>query len=302
MKYENMKLFHMVVDKGGITAAADFSGLPKSTVSRRIKDLENILGTKLLNRSSRRFQLTPTGEVFYTRSKDILKDVEALEEDITHNQNLAEGKITILSPSPLIQCFSKNIKQFYEQYPQIELDIYAQNVVARNLPKRRFDLVLQLDQPEDSNLIGKKVSTITADYYASPDYLAQFGSPNTPEELIKHRIIFRGLKEAGAARWPFQNPKRYLDLSAAHTTVVDSPEIALTFTLQGLGIALLPDLQAASEVKNGRLVPLFDKEHRYSVPIYLLYQARDYIPFRLRLLIDFITDNFQDALDQDSAS
>ena len=301
MKYENMKLFQVVVDKGGITAAADFTGLPKSTVSRRIKDLEDMLGTKLLSRSSRHFQLTPTGEVFHSRSKDIVKDVEELEKDITHNQNLAEGKITILSLSPLIQCFSKNIKQFYEQYPKIELEIYAQDVVERNIPKRRFDLVLQLDQPEDSNLIGRKVSTITADYYASPDYLAQFGFPSTPEELIKHRIIFRGLKEAGAVRWPFQNPMRYLDISAAHTTVVDSPEIALTFALQGLGVALLPDLQAVSEVKKGRLVPLFDKEHRYSLPIYILYQARDYIPYRLRLLIDFITDNFEEALDQASA-
>lgn len=296
MKYEDMKLFHLVVEKGGITAAASFTGCPKSTVSRHIKDLEDVLGAKLLNRSSRRFQLTATGEMFYSRSKDILKDVESLEKDITENQNMAEGKITILSLSPLMQCFTQHIKQFYDKYPHIELEIYAQDVVERNIPKRRFDLVLQLDQPEDSTLIGKQVSTITADYYASPDYLAEFGYPDSPEALIHHRIIFRGLKEAGAIRWPFQNPSRYVDLSAAHTTVVDSPDMALTFALQGLGIALLPDLQAAQAVQQGHLVPLFAQAHRYSLPIYLLYQDREYIPYRLRLMIDYISEHFHNAL------
>ncbi len=298
MKIENMKLFEIVADKGGILAAADFAGIPKSTVSRKIKELEGSLGVQLINRNNRLFQLTETGEIFYHKSKFILNEIADLKKEIIDDKNSVAGRVTMIGLSPLIAWFSPYIKIFCEQYPQIEFEIHSQEVVKRSAPKRRFDIAIQLGDPVISSLIGKKIATAGKNYYASKDYISQYGYPESPDELKQHRIVFREIKESDPIRWMFQNPKRFIDLSAVHKTVVDTTEVNFAFIHKGIGIGLLPDILAWSDVKSGHLIPLFNNKHRQQTPIYFLWHDREKIPQRLRLVIDYFSENLQMAINQ----
>lgn len=295
LKLDSLKLFQHVVAQGGITQAADFLAMPKSSVSRKMKELEEAFNVKLISRSARYFALTEAGEIFYARSLDVLSQVEVLEQEMAvHRQEIA-GKISILCVSPLLKCIGEHLREFCRQYPGIELEFHAQEVVERNIPKRRFDLLIQLEKPVISNLIARTIGDMYADYYASPDYLAEFGCPTEPEELLSHKLIFRELSQDQLKQWWFQDPVRVMDLGPASMTVVDSSDMALTLARQGFGIAMLPDIQVIPALQDKELVPLFGQRHRRCLPVNLVYHDREHIPRRVRLLIDFLTANFAEA-------
>ncbi len=292
LKLDSLTLFQHVVQLGGITQAADFLSLPKSSVSRKIKELEEHYNVKLINRSARHFTLTEAGEIFHAHSRDVLTHVEVLDQEMSaYGQEMA-GKIRLLCVSPMIKCLGQLLREFCRLYPQIELELHAQEVVERTIPKRRFDLLVQLGQPVISNLVAQQIGAMYADYYASPDYLAEFGTPKMPEDLLQHRLIFREMSQDEYKFWWFESPTRKLDLGRANMTVVDSPEMALTLATQGFGVALLPDIQLAQAMKDQQLVPLFNQQHRRRVPINLVYHDRQHIPRRVRLLIDYLSSHF----------
>ncbi|GAB6261057.1 LysR family transcriptional regulator [Photobacterium sp. R1] len=295
VKLDSLQLFQHVVEQGGITQTADFLAMPKSSVSRKVKALEEEFNVQLISRSARYFTLTEAGEIFYERSREILAQLKVLEQEMADHRQGVAGKISILCVSPLLKCLGELLKNFCRQYPGVELAFHAQDVVQRNIPKRRFDLLIQLDKPVTSNLIGKTIGQMYADYYASPDYLAEFGTPAEPENLLSHRIIFRELSQDQPKQWWFQSPLRALDLGSANITLVDSPDMALTLARQGFGVAMLPDIQALSALNSQALMPLFGRQHRRCLPVNLIYHDREQIPRRVRLLIDFLAEHFAEA-------
>ncbi|KDM90043.1 LysR family transcriptional regulator [Photobacterium galatheae] len=295
MKLDSLQLFQHVVEQGGITQTADFLAMPKSSVSRKVKALEEQFNVQLISRSARYFTLTEAGEIFYEHSREILTQLKVLEQEMADHRQEIAGKISILCVSPLLKCFGEILRDFCRQYPDVELAFHAQEVVQRNIPKRRFDLLIQLDKPVTSNLIGKTIGQMYADYYASPEYLAEHGTPTDPETLINHRLIFRELSQDQPKQWWFQNPLRSVDLGSANITVVDSSDMALTLARQGFGVAILPDIQAMSALDTQELVSLFEQQHRHCLPVNLIYHNREHIPRRVRLLIDFLAKHFAEA-------
>jgi DNA-binding transcriptional LysR family regulator len=296
MKLEDMELFIHVVEQGSITAASDFTGLPKSTVSRHIRALEEGLGARLLDRTTRRMRLTPTGEKFLDQAREILQSVADIEHNIATEQRQAEGLVSILCTEPLASRFTGLLKDFLLEHPKMRFEVYAQNTVSRNVPQRRFDLMVQMGEPEDSSLIAKRVGVASVDYYASPAYLASFGEPVEPEDLAEHRLIFRTRREDAPRIWPFIRDGKAFDIPVNPVLATDSFDIALEAACDGVGIVRMNTLLAKRALNQGKLVPLFDGDFAHKTPIYVLYPSRQHIPRRLQVLLDYLDQHMASAL------
>lgn len=156
MKLNDMELFLLVAELGSFTKTADYKNMPKSTVSRHIKDLEDSLEVRLLDRTTRTLKLTVQGEQFYQRAKKILQDIEQIQHDIGDEQSTAVGVITMYAPSIMFHLFAKWIAKFREQFPDIQLELLNLDSNTRFPEQTRFDLILQPGVVNDSSFILRR--------------------------------------------------------------------------------------------------------------------------------------------------
>ena len=298
MKLDDMELFVLVYELGSFTKAADYKGIPKSTVSRRVKELEDSLKIRLLDRTTRTLKLTKQGELFYQRTKKILEDIDEMQHDIADVQTTAAGVITVYAPSVMFHLFADWIFEFRQQYPDIQLELFNLDSNTRIPEGARFDLILQPSVVEDSSYIVRKVSDAPGQYYASPAYLKKMGSPLLPKDLQQHNIIFHSLFHGETASWKFNdgNSPYLVDFKAQ--IITNSSEAVLCLALAGAGIVRLPIMLCKPYVEKGELCELFMGKYIFSTPLYVLYPSRRYMPERVRLLLNFLLDNVPKAIGQ----
>ncbi|GGA74269.1 LysR family transcriptional regulator [Neiella marina] len=298
MKLEDMELFVLVAELGSFTKAGDYCDMPKSTVSRRVKELEDSLKVRLLNRTTRALHLTQQGEVFYQRAKTILDDIARIQNEVATEQATASGRITVYAPSLLFHVFARWVTQFRKDFPNISLELLSRDDNAPLADDKRFDLLFQAGTLEDSSLIAKKICDIPGGYYASPDYLAQAGTPETPNDLVNHDILFRELVHGEEPKWQFKDQDSEYIVQLEPSVITDSPQGLLALAKSGAGISRLSDIHAREPLENGELVQLFDGRYKMQVPIYALYPSRRYMPERVRLLLQFLETELPKAVNQ----
>ncbi|GAA5218588.1 LysR family transcriptional regulator [Corallincola platygyrae] len=298
MKLEDMELFVLVAEIGSFTKAADYCDIPKSTISRRVKDLEDSLKVRLLNRTTRALHLTQQGELFYEQAKTILGDIERIQSEIASEQSTASGRITVYAPSVFYHVFAKWLSQFREDHPNISLELLSRDNNAPLTDSKRFDLLLQIGQLEDSSLIAKKLGDVPGSYYASTHYLEKQGVPETPSDLTDHNIIFRELIFGEEPRWRFGDGENEQLVSFEPHVITDSAQGMLALVQNDVGIARLSVLHATPLVKQGQLAELFDGKYRFKHPLYALYPSRRYMPERVRLLLKYLEQALPQAVKQ----
>ncbi|MBD1389941.1 LysR family transcriptional regulator [Neiella sp. HB171785] len=297
MKLEDMELFVVVAELGSFTKAGDYCDMPKSTVSRRVKELEDSLKVRLLNRTTRALHLTQQGEVFYQRAKTILDDIARIQNEVATEQATASGRITIYAPSLLFHVFARWVTQFRKDFPNISLELLSRDDNAPLGDDKRFDLLFQAGALEDSSLIAKKICDIPGGYYASPDYLAQAGTPNTPHDLAEHDIVFRELVHGEEPKWYFKDADNEYCVELTPSVITDSPQGMLALTKSGAGVARLSDIHVKEPLENGELVELFNGRYKMKAPLYALYPSRRYMPERVRLLLQYLESELPKAID-----
>lgn len=279
-----MELFVQVVEQGSFTKAAEFCELPKSTVSRRIRDLEQSLKTRLLERTTRRLHLTEVGEAFYHKARQILQEIEITEKEIAQKQGDYSGKLTVYAPDCIIELCVDHVSQFCHDYPAISLNIHSTSQPHNIMAEKRFDLLLDIGAQPDSSLIARPLGAMHYDYFASPDYLAIHGKPNSAEELEQFTTLALNQYNQKAMPWQFEQQ----DLALTHKCAVDSPYVLKALAVAGQGICCLPLVLAAKEVKSNKLVRLFDGKHAFPLTLYGIYHSRRFVPSKVKLLLDDI--------------
>ena len=194
LKMEELGLFVAVVEAKSITAGAEKLGLPKSNASRRIKQLEESLGVKLIDRTPRIFKLTEPGLTFYQGAIELLQNADTLTKQVTQQQALPSGRLRICGPSALTHLMLKqSLKDFTEQYPDIRLE-FLSGGHKRSMYEENIDLLITINRPKDSSLIATPLMKVRLHFYASPDYLEQHGAPKKPEQL-NHRSCIGSLNQ-----------------------------------------------------------------------------------------------------------
>jgi DNA-binding transcriptional LysR family regulator len=294
----DLALFIQVVEKGSFTQAARYCDVPKSTLSRRISDLETRLGVRLLRRSTRKIILTESGEEFYRRGLNILREVDETERVLQQQRDQAAGKIVVCAPVMFDYLFVQEITAVRRHNPDVVLELRTLDTPQGKVSEYSFDILLHPGEPADSSLIARHLAFFHSDFFASPDYLQATGVPETPAQLTGYDTIYLDPGDDQQPYWLFDNKAGQERHKLAPKFIVDSPELATGLCQAGLGVARLPDMLANPLVRAGCLKPLLGGAYRSRTPLVALYHDRELLPDKIRWLISHMQDTMQEKIDQ----
>ncbi|UJF18604.1 LysR family transcriptional regulator [Vibrio sp. SS-MA-C1-2] len=286
----DISLFITIVEEGSFTKAAAILNCSRSLLSKQLNQLEANLGVSLLSRTTRAQRLTSAGKEFYTQCKGSLQTIDHAILNTINSGNAMQGSININSVGGYIgeEIITTLVNDFLAVYPNISinLDFSSQRV---DLIHDDFDLVFRMGKLEDSSLIARKLTNLTIDTLASPQYLKQHGRPSHPKELTLHQCITGSVQH-----WTFhhQDNNEEVDIPISGTFRCKSGRAMLNSAKQHRGIVRLPTIYCPHELKEQQLISVFEKWQIPATPFYLVYQRDPYQPERLKLFIQFIIDNF----------
>lgn len=289
MDLNDIVVFTKVAETKSFTGAADALGLPKSTVSRKLAQLEERLGVRLVQRTTRKLALTEIGEAYYERCAAIVSDVQAAEQLVTDMQATPRGRLRVTASVDFSSRFlGAIIADFLHQHPDINIELEATDRIV-DLIEEGFDLAVRFGQMPESTLIARKLTTLQLMLCASPDYLARRGTPAAIEDLDEHdHVLFTPssrnqnwtLVGPNGQTAEFGRPARLASNNLA--TVVDAAR-------SGAGITLISEFMVTNEVKAGTLVPVLPEWKTRQAEAHAVYPARQNVPPRLTLFLDHLT-------------
>lgn len=286
-----MEVFVRAVELGGFTAAATACRMTPSAVSKLVARLEKRLGTRLINRSTRRLQLTPEGCGFYERSIAILADMAEAERHASAGERVA-GHIRInTSGSFGNHLLAPLVPGFMALYPDVSLEVFHTDRVV-DLMEERADVAIRAGPLKSSSLTARKLGTTRSMIVASPSYLQRHGTPRSPEELKKHRRIDFSYSRA-IEGWPLRLGNEMMTLPAMRGLQVGDGEAMRHLVLAGAGIARLASFTIKTDLESGRLLPILEDLNPGDVEeFYAVYIGQGGpLPARVRALLEFLRDN-----------
>ena len=289
-KLENLRFFVEVVESGGFNRAAKRLGISKSIVSRRIAQIEADLGVRLLSRSTRGIVPTDAGIEFKERGEKILADYETARESVARRGGDVVGTLRLSVPLSFgIRHVAPVLTDLALRYPRLEFDVsYNDRVV--DLIGERFDAAIRIGLLHDSALVARRIAPSRAVVVASPDYLARRGTPRVPADLAQHDcLIYTSSLDAD---WHFKVGKRQVAVRPNGRLRSDSGEAIMQWALAGLGVSMAPTFIVWEEISKGRLVPLLLDYPAPEFGIYILRPPGNYVPGKLRVLIDTLVERF----------
>lgn len=292
-RIQALQIYTHVVESGSFTQAADRLNLHVSAVSKAVKYLENQVGSRLLNRSTRKIALTSEGEAFYEKCQNLLIDLEQTFNDLSGSANLAQGKLRIDMPSAIMPFVVGKLPEFQTLYPDIRLIITAGDE-SHNLIEEGLDCTLRLGNLTDSSDIARHLGDIAMVTCASPAYFSTFNEPKDLDDLANHKIInyFFG-QQKKVLPWRFIVEKQEQPIKLSSSILVNDSATLLQSLLVGMGIGHLPCLLAQHHLDKGELVKVLPHIHSPSRPLWLLYPQREFVPKRLEVFIEWVTGIFK---------
>jgi len=282
MGLDDALIFTRVVECHSFTQAALSLGMQKSTVSRRIALLEDRLGVRLINRTTRKLRLTEVGQAYYERCRQIMLDFAEAEQAVMQLQQEPSGMLRITAPIEFGQLFlGQVLGTFMRQYPQITAEV---EITSRNVDpvEEGVDIAIMVGQPQDSTLIARKLFESGRRLFASPDYLKAYGVPRSAAELTSHRAIL--LLTDPPRYWPLLGENVPCQRMLACNNITFAREAALA----GAGIAGLPLIITEAAVQSGRLVELLPEVKLPSGEIYAVYPSRRFQAMKVKAFLDFL--------------
>jgi len=288
LKIDDLRLFMNIVDSGSITAAADHMQLPKSNLSRRLKLIEENLGVRLLDRTTRSLQPTEAGADFYADCERILSNLEAAHQRIIGSHDAVTGRLTVYAPNELLRYGVQELAVAFSQaYPALAVE-FLSGAVKPHLLHDSIDVMVHIDDPHDSSFVARKVTFGNTNYYASPDYIARYGEPKTPQDLHQHDCIVELTHERVARPWTFPKGASKTTAHIKGRYACDSIELCRLLCEKGLGIAMLPEFICHERTADGRLQTLFTGRFASRHNIYAIYASRHFVPAKIRAFVDFL--------------
>jgi len=287
-------VFVQVVDSGSFTTAAERLKLSKSVVSKYVTRLENRLGARLLNRSTRRISLTEIGHAFYTRSQRGLQELEEANAEVLHLQSAPRGSLRINTPMSFgILHIAPALPDFLSRYPELSVDMNLDDRKV-DLIEEGFDLAIRISDLPDSSLVARRLGPCRHVVCASPEYLQRHGIPQTPEDLREHNTITFSYQES-PSEWRFLSPEgRYVSVPVSGSIQMNNSLALRETLLQGGGITLTPTFIVGADIKAGRLQPVLSNYETLELSIYIIYPQRQHLSPKVRAFVDFMVERVSD--------
>jgi DNA-binding transcriptional LysR family regulator len=286
-----MNAFAKVVASGSYAEAARQLGLTRSAVSKAVTELEELLGARLLDRTTRRTSPTEVGRAYYERCVDILASIEETELQVSRLHDEPRGVLRVNAPMSFgILYLGGAIADFMAAYPDLKVELLLNDRFIDPL-EEGVDVTVRIGTLSDSSLIARKLAPARRMLVASPDYLARHGEPQTPQDLARHRCLNYGHLTA-MQHWEFTTTEGTMAVPIASYLCSNNGDVLREAALKGNGITLLPTFIVGEDIKLGRLQVVLASHAPTSLAIYALYAPNRYLAAKTRLLIDFLVARF----------
>ncbi|MDF7658045.1 LysR family transcriptional regulator [Erwiniaceae bacterium L1_54_6] len=281
-------VFVQVAETRSFVAAGRYLGVSASAVGKSIARLEDKLGVRLFHRSTRSITLTAEGALFLQRSRRILAEIEAAEQELSQAAQRPSGRLRLSLPM-VSALLLPVLGDFMHQYPEIQLDMdFTDRLV--DVIAEGYDAVLRVGPPADSRLSARKLGHSRSVVIASPDYLARHGEPQTPVDLAQHACLhYRFLNSGKLERWVMRDNAAESEFIQPAAMICNNIETRVCFALRGLGLAWLPDFAVREALAQGLLREVLSDYACHTGVFHLLWPASKHPSPKVRALIDFLT-------------
>jgi len=287
--FSTIPIFVAVVECGSFSLAAEKLGVTKSAVSKRVTQLEDELGIRLLNRTTRKLSLTEAGKRYYDHVSQALALAQQGMDAVTELQGEPKGKLKITAPMSFgVLYIAPIIAEFLEQFPKVTIDLQLEDQMV-DLIEGEFDLAIRIGNLPISNLVAKRLVNCKSVLCASPEYIKRNGSPQKPSDLIGHNCLVYSYFRGGS-EWTFEQQHNEFKVIPKGNFIVNNSEAIRRALIEGLGVGQLPTFLVSKDILSGKLLPIM---RPYSLPehaIYAVFPERKHLPHKVRAFMEFVAD------------
>ena len=290
-----MSAFVSAVEQGGFSSAARELGLSPSALSKLVTRLEDRLGARLLQRTTRRLLLTPEGEVFFTRAQRILAAIDEAESEVTEANASPRGTLRLHCGSAFgMHQLALATPRFLARYPDISMDITISDQPPAAM-EEGIDLAIRIGPLDESSMVARRICNLQRVICAAPSYLARCGTPQTPDDLQRHNCLWITSLPA-LRRWPFDTEDGIRVVNVGGNVAANTAETVLQLAIAGVGITRLTDVIVGDAIGRGELVPvLSDWHHAEPVPLFATYPSGRHLSPKVKAMVDFLVEEFGDT-------
>ncbi|TPK67522.1 LysR family transcriptional regulator [Mesorhizobium sp. B2-4-15] len=285
----SLRVFCSVAELKSFTAAAHRLGLSSAMASKHVMHLENRLGTRLLNRTSRHVSMTETGMLYFNQVRQMLDGLDEVEAVASNATVIPRGTLKLSAPVWIANILvARMIADYHQLYPDVRFDMDLSGRIV-NLVDEGFDLALRATAPErlDPNLIARPLTEVVFNLVASPAYLSRAGNPSELADLNGHSLLlYSGMNPTGSVTLPAPNGPEMVDFRPVLQT--ENETILYLAALEGMGLVFLPLWMTQTDLAEGRLVVVLPEVIKFRSTLHAVYPSRRYLSAKVRTFIDFL--------------
>lgn len=289
-----MEIFVRVVEEGSFSAAATALGLTKSAVSKRVAALEDRLGARLLNRTTRRLSVTDAGAAFHGRAARILAEAEEAEAEVSCLQAAPRGLLRVNAPVTFgVTHLGPLLPGFLGRHPELSVDLVLNDRFV-DLVEEGFDVAVRIADLDDSSLIARRLCPSDRVVVASPAYVARHGAPATPEALAAHRcLLYSYLRRSG--EWCLRHASgREARVRVEGAALrANNGDVLRQAAVDGLGVTMMPTFIVGADLAAGRLVRLLPDWQDATGAVHAVWPAGRFTPAKVRAFVDLLVEAFR---------
>ena len=291
-RFDAMQAFVRVVDTGSFTRAAESLHMSKTTVTQLVQQLEARLRVKLLNRTTRKVNVTADGALYYERAMRLLADLDDAETSLSSASTSPRGRLRVDVPSPWARMvLIPSLPAFHARYPDIQLDLGVSDRMV-DLIDESVDCVVRGGELVDQSLMARRLGDLQLGVFAAPAYLVRAGVPAHPTDLedTHHRIVgFRWARSGKPFPYAMHRGEEHVKVHGRYVLSVDDGNAYLEAGLAGMGVLWLPGYMAQAAVTRGDLMPLFEDWRLDAMPLYVAFPPNRHVSAKLRVFIDWVS-------------
>lgn len=285
MDLNEIHIFAKVVDAGSFTGAARELGMPKSTVSRKVSELEARLGARLLQRTTRSLSLTDAGRAYYQHAARIVGEIEEAELAVGRMQQTPRGLLRVTAPLNF-DFLAPMVESFLARYPEVRLEMLCTDRVV-HLVEEGFDLAVRVGTLADSSLIARSLGSVQSFVVASPAFVERSGTPEVPGDLERlDCVAFSAVPDR--AHWTLEDGRTQRTVAIRARFTVNDFELLQAAVIGGLGAALMPAFRCLGDLRTGRLVRLLPGWASPAIPIHAVYPSTRHLSPKVRAVLDHL--------------
>lgn len=285
-----LAFFCLLIKQGSLVATARELNLTPPAVSRRLSLLEERLGVRLLNRTTRRISPTNEGEVYFQNAQRILSDIDEMEQLVSSSRAAPKGLLRVNAPLGFGRSYiASAISKFAKNFPDVEVQLHLTDRPI-GLPDEAVDVAIRFGDMPDSRLIAKKIAFNRRLLCAAPAYIKKFGTPNYPHDLTQHQCIVLRQNESAYGNWRLSRGKQTETIKVHGKLSTNDGEVALSWALDGHGILMRAEWDVAKYLRSGRLIHVLPEYETPAADVYAVYQERLNLSAKIAYFVEHLRD------------